>query len=138
LCKAAQVPLPDTEEANHILSDVGQIKSELVQVAMQETSVETANASSYTKLINECMMKKDYSTGLERLTEMIEAGIEPGYMTWICVLQACGQCDYRIDLLRLLAALRDAGCRLPLRYTFRIISQCYLIRNLNHGNESFG
>lgn len=125
LCKAAQVPLPDTEEANIFLSDVGQLGGELFQAAMQETSgesVETANASSYTRLINECMMKKDYSSGLEQLTEMVGAGIDPGYMTWICVLQACGQCANRIDLLRLLAALRNSGCPLPLRYTFRIIS----------------
>ena len=118
-CKAAQAQ--DTGEANHILSDVGKSDNDVVQVAVEEikeASVETMNALSYTRLVNECMIRKDYASGLEQLTMMINAGIEPGYMTWISVLQACVQCANRIDLLRLLAALRDAGCPLPLRYTF--------------------
>lgn len=125
LCKAAQAP--DTGEANYMLSDVRKLDSDLIQVDIQGTKeerVETVNALSYTRLINECMIKKDYASGLEQLTKMVNAGIEPGYMTWISVLQACVQCANRIDLFRLLAALRDAGCPLPLRYTVWIIEYC--------------
>lgn len=127
LCEAAPVPLSDTEHPDHMLSDLGQSDSELAQFSVQETSEEsvvTANVSSYTKIMNECLMKKDYSAALEKLAEMVEAGIEPSYMTWICVLQACGQCANRIDLLRLLAALRDARCPLPLRYSFGLTTRC--------------
>lgn len=116
LCKAAQAP--DTGEVNYMMSKVRKLDSNVIQVAVQgtkEESVKTVNALSYTRLMNECMIKKEYASGLEQLTKMVDAGIEPGYMTWISVLQACVQCVNRIDLLRLLAALRDAGCALPLR-----------------------
>ncbi|KAG0620267.1 hypothetical protein M758_4G203000 [Ceratodon purpureus] len=116
LCKAAQAP--DTGDANYMLSDVKKLDSDVVQadiLVTKEERVGSVSALSCTRLINECMMKKDYASGLEQLTKMVNAGIEPGYMTWISVLQACVQCANRLDLLRLLAALRDAGCPLPLR-----------------------
>lgn len=119
LCMAAQAPDADqSTRTNYMLSDGKKLDGDLIQVAIQrskEEHIETVDALSYPRLMNECMIKKDYASGLEQLTKMVSAGMEPGYMTWISVLQACGQCANRIDLLRLLAALRDAGCPLPLR-----------------------
>lgn len=116
--KAPQATFSDMEETYHLSLALGQMDSYPTPVRAQETTgegVQNVTASTYTKLINECMMNKDYLAGLKHLVGMVDAGIEPGYMTWICVLQACGQCAYRIDFLRLLAGLRDAGCPLPLR-----------------------
>lgn len=133
ICKAAQVPASYTDEAIQMISDVGQSENELVQMTMEDTPGDVVQtASSYAKLINEFMTRKDYSSGLEHLTEMVEAGIKPGYMTWICMLQACSQCADRIDLFRLLASMRDAGCPVPLRYTLKDT----LFRTLNYGGES--
>lgn len=131
--KAPQATFSDMEETYHLSLALGQMDSYPTPVRAQETTgegVQNVTASTYTKLINECMMNKDYLAGLKHLVGMVDAGIEPGYMTWICVLQACGQCAYRIDFLRLLAGLRDAGCPLPLRYNCRIITCSWIILNL--------
>ena len=70
----------------------------------------------YTKLISEHLNKQEYSAVVKLLKAMVDAGVQPKYLTWTCVLQNCSLCRKRSDLLMLLAALSKSGCPLPLRY----------------------
>lgn len=91
----------------------------LFKVETLESSNQTggiADTLGYTKLISEHLNKQEYSAVVKLLKAMVDAGVQPKYLTWTCVLQNCSLCRKRSDLLMLLAALSKSGCPLPLRY----------------------
>lgn len=91
----------------------------LFKVETLESSRPTGGISDslgYTKLISEHLNKQEYSAVVKLLKAMVDAGVQPKYLTWTCVLQNCSLCRKRSDLLMLLAALSKSGCPLPLRY----------------------
>lgn len=76
----------------------------------------------YTQLISEHLNKQEYSAAVKLLKAMVDAGVQPKYLTWTCVLQSCSLCRKRSDLLMLLAALSKSGCPLPLWYGLLLLS----------------
>jgi leucine-rich PPR motif-containing protein len=70
----------------------------------------------FTALIDAYLRDHDYKSGVKSLTQMVAEGLEPNYITWTCVVSAASRCEKRSDALMLLAALRDTGCPVPLRY----------------------
>lgn len=67
----------------------------------------------YTALIDAYLKEECYELAASRLREMKQCGLTPNYVTFTCIVGAASRCTRRIDMLKLLAALRDVGFPLP-------------------------
>lgn len=69
----------------------------------------------YSSVIDAYLKKGDVKAGIEKLTEMKEAAIEPDHRIWTCFIRAASLSDEVNDAINLLNALQGVGFDLPIR-----------------------
>lgn len=69
----------------------------------------------YCSVIDAYLKKGDFNAGIEKLTEMKEAGIEPDHRIWTCFIRAASLSEGTNEAIILLNALQDNGLDLPIR-----------------------
>ncbi|KAJ1434996.1 Tetratricopeptide-like helical domain superfamily [Sesbania bispinosa] len=69
----------------------------------------------YSSVIDAYLRKGDVKAGIEKLTEMKEAAIEPDHRIWTCFIRAASLSEGANEAINLLNALQDAGFDLPIR-----------------------
>ncbi|RDX91607.1 Pentatricopeptide repeat-containing protein, chloroplastic, partial [Mucuna pruriens] len=69
----------------------------------------------YSSVIDAYLKKGDFKVGIEKLTEMKEAGIEPDHRIWTCFIRAASLSEGANEAIILLNALQGAGLDLPIR-----------------------
>jgi leucine-rich PPR motif-containing protein len=70
----------------------------------------------YSSVIDAYLKKGDAKAGIEKLTEMKEAAIEPDHRIWTCFIRAASLSEGANDAINLLNALQGVGFDLPIRY----------------------
>lgn len=79
------------------------------------TSRAVLDTLPYTSVIAAYFKKGDLKSGIEKLTEMKEAAIEPDHRIWTCFIRAASLSEGVNDAINLLNALQDVGFDLPIR-----------------------
>lgn len=69
----------------------------------------------YSSVIDAYFRKGDFKAGIEKLTEMKEAAIEPDHRIWTCFIRAASLSERANEAINLLNALQAAGFDLPIR-----------------------
>ncbi|XP_015964595.1 pentatricopeptide repeat-containing protein At3g18110, chloroplastic [Arachis duranensis] len=79
------------------------------------TSGQVVDTLPYSSVIDAYLRKGDYKAGIEKLTEMKEASIEPDHRIWTCFIRAASLCEGVNEAINLLNALQASGFDLPIR-----------------------
>ncbi|XP_027360486.1 pentatricopeptide repeat-containing protein At3g18110, chloroplastic [Abrus precatorius] len=69
----------------------------------------------YSSVMDAYLKKGYFEAGIEKLTEMKEAGIEPDHRIWTCFIRAASLSEAANEAIILLNALESAGFDLPIR-----------------------
>ncbi|MED6204541.1 hypothetical protein PIB30_010093 [Stylosanthes scabra] len=79
------------------------------------TAGQVLDTLPYSSVIYAYLRKGDYKAGIEKLTEMKEASIEPDHRIWTCFVRAASLCEQVNEAINLLNAVQASGFDLPIR-----------------------
>ena len=70
----------------------------------------------YSSVIDAYLKNGNFRAGIEKLSEMKEAGVEPDHRIWTCFVRAASLSQGLNEATDLLNALQGVGFDLPIRY----------------------
>ncbi|XP_019443430.1 PREDICTED: pentatricopeptide repeat-containing protein At3g18110, chloroplastic [Lupinus angustifolius] len=79
------------------------------------TSGMVVDTLPYSSVIDAYFRKGDIKAGIKKLTEMMEAAIEPDHRIWTCFIRAASLSEGSNEAINILNALQAAGFDLPIR-----------------------